>query len=224
MIHVDLDSPRISRTRRRALFLPHGGNTEFLERMSSVLLAIHQGIEATPPFIAALLEHDLLESFVLDVELSDGSQHRLAGFYIINEERLRRLDAARRSNAAQGGLPAGRSTWRIASLSNFRALIERQNRLNAAIVEKSRRSRASIRGRCPDDVLTSTQPLVLARAGGELAGGARGPRIRAGGDRTICAGSIEDATVGALLGAPDIGGRFFYNDDSQRLQFQARCA
>ena len=41
-------------------------------------------------------EHDLLESFALDVELDDGAQHRLAGFYTINEERLRRAGRAKR--------------------------------------------------------------------------------------------------------------------------------
>jgi hypothetical protein len=130
MMHVDLDSPRISRTEGEAVFLPHGGNTEFLERMSSVLLAIHQGIAGIQPFIAALLEHELLESFVLDVQLANGSQNRLAGFYSIHEERLLGLSGAvlERFNRA-GYLQAIHMA--IASLSQFRALIERMNRRNA---------------------------------------------------------------------------------------------
>lgn len=130
MIHVDLESPRISRTAGEALFREHGGSTEFLERMNSVLLAIHQGLESTPPFIAALLEHDLLESFVLDVELDDGSQNRLAGFYVINEERLASLggDVLDRLSKAGYLQPAYMA---IASLSHFRDLIKRQNRLHA---------------------------------------------------------------------------------------------
>jgi len=130
MMHVDLDSPRISRTEGEPVFLPHGGNTEFLERMSSVLLAIHQGIAGIQPFVAALQEHDLLESFVLDVQLANGSQNRLAGFYSIHEERLLGLDGAvlERFNRA-GYLQAIHMA--IASLSQFRALIERMNRRNA---------------------------------------------------------------------------------------------
>jgi hypothetical protein len=130
MMHVDLDSPRISRTEGEALFLEHGGNTEYLERMSSVLLAIHQGIAGVQPFVAALLEHELLESFVLDVQLANGSQNRLAGFYAINEERLLGLNGAvlERFNRA-GYLQAIHMA--IASLSQFRALIERMNKLNA---------------------------------------------------------------------------------------------
>jgi SapC len=130
VIHIDVESPRVSRTEGEVLFRPHGGTTEFLERMNSVLLAIHQGIEGTPAFIAALLEHELLESFVFDIQLANGSQNRLAGFYIINEERLGALGGAalERLNAA-GHLAA--IYMAIASLSNFRTLIELQNRTHA---------------------------------------------------------------------------------------------
>lgn len=130
MMHVDLDSPRISRTEGEPVFRAYGGNTEFLERMSSVLLAIHQGIAAVQPFVAALMEHELLESFVLDVQLANGSENRLAGFYAINEERLLNLsgEVLERFNRA-GYLQAIHMA--IASLSQFRALIERMNKRNA---------------------------------------------------------------------------------------------
>ena len=103
LVHVDLDSPRVSATDGEALFLEHGGSTEYLERINSTLLTIHQGLEATPPFIAALLEHALLESFVLDVEADDGAMQRLAGFYAINEERLAALDGAAVARLHQRG-------------------------------------------------------------------------------------------------------------------------
>jgi hypothetical protein len=123
MVHIDLASPRVSRTQGEALFRDYGGSTEFLERMSSVLLTIHQ-------FIDSLLQHDLLESFVLDVELNDRSQHRLTGFYTINEERLGTLDAGTLERMHKAGhLQA--IYMAIASLSHFRDLIERRNRLNA---------------------------------------------------------------------------------------------
>lgn len=130
LMHVDLDSPRISRTEGEPVFRGYGGNTEFLERMSSVLLAIHQGIAAVQPFVAALVEYELLESFVLDVQLANGSQNRLAGFYTISEERLLNLNGAvlERFNRA-GYLQAIHMA--IASLSQFRALIERMNKRNA---------------------------------------------------------------------------------------------
>jgi hypothetical protein len=127
MMYIDLDSPRVSRSEGETLFRAHGGTTEFLDRMNSVLLAIHEGVERTRHFVAALLEHNLIESFVFDVQLNDGSQNRLAGFYIINEERLAGLagDVLERLSKA-GHLQA--AYMAIASLSNFRALIQRRNR------------------------------------------------------------------------------------------------
>jgi SapC len=131
MVHIDLASPRVSRTEGEALFREYGGSSDFLERMSSVLLTIHQGLQAVPAFIDTLLQHDLLESFVLDVELNDRSQHRLTGFYTIHEERLGALDASRLERMHKAGyLQAIYMT--LASLSHFRDLIERRNRLNAA--------------------------------------------------------------------------------------------
>lgn len=126
MVHVDIDSPRVSRTEGEPVFRDHGGTTEFLEQMNSTLLTIHQGLLATPPFLEALQQHELLESFVLDVELDDGSQGRLAGFYTINEDRLAKLGADALASLHQAGhLQA--IYMAVASLSQLRALIERKN-------------------------------------------------------------------------------------------------
>ena len=69
-------------------FLEHGGNTGYLEQVNSILNLIREGFERNSAFIDMLMGMDLLESFVLDVELDDGSEHRMSGFYTINEESL----------------------------------------------------------------------------------------------------------------------------------------
>jgi len=131
MVHVDLDSPRLSREHGEPLFLPQGGSSDYLEHMNSILRAIHLGLQGARSFTSALLEHNLLESFVLDITLDDGSDNRLAGFYTINEERLAALegDALARLHRA-GQLQAIYMV--LASLSQFRALIDRKNRQHAA--------------------------------------------------------------------------------------------
>ena len=127
MIHVDMDSPRIGRGEGEAVFMPHGATTDYLERMNSVLAAIHQGVQGVAPFVAALLRHDLLESFVLDVEAADASQNRLAGFHTINEERLRALDATALAELhSQGWLAAVFMV--VASTAHLRDLIQRYNK------------------------------------------------------------------------------------------------
>lgn len=126
-VHIDLDSPRVGSVVGQPLFREHGGNADYLDRIASVLLTLHNGLERVPAFVDALLGHDLLESFVLDVELDDGSLNRLAGYYTINEDRLRGLGAEALGQLhAAGHLEA--VFMAMASVSNFRDLIERMNR------------------------------------------------------------------------------------------------
>ena len=130
LVHVDLASPRVSKTEGEAVFLDMGGNSDFLNGVNSTLLSIYQGLEETPAFIAALREHGLLESFVFEVELDNGAQHRMEGFYTINEDKLAALgsDAVARLHQA-GNLQAIYMV--LASLSQFRSLIDRKNRSHA---------------------------------------------------------------------------------------------
>jgi hypothetical protein len=72
----------------------------------------------------------------------------------------------------------------------------------------------------PDDVLLSTQPVVLKGLVADW------PMVRAGLESNRSAASYirkfyRDATVGALLGPPDIEGRFFYNEDLSGFNFKA---
>jgi hypothetical protein len=131
-VHIDLDSPRVrdGGIEGEALFLTYGGTSEYLERISSVLRTIHDGLTASRSFVSALVELELIESFVLDVELDDGSQNRLAGFYTINEDRLAQLSADQLASLhGKGYLQA--IYMAVASLAQFRALIQRKNRAHA---------------------------------------------------------------------------------------------
>ncbi|MEX2124099.1 MAG: SapC family protein [Woeseia sp.] len=143
VIHVNMDSPRISQTEGELVFLQHGGLSEYLERINSILHTIHNGFECDRAFVQALLELDLLESFALDVELDNGVQHRLVGFYTINEERLNELggDALAALNSKGFLAPVYMA---IASLSNIRALIERKT---ARLQLQSGRTDRAISGR-----------------------------------------------------------------------------
>jgi hypothetical protein len=131
MVHVDLDHPRVSRSAGEPVFLPYGGNSEFLEGVTDKLMGIHQGLQSAPAFTSALVSLELLEPFVLDIELDDGSQNRLAGFYTINEERLAALDGATLERLNRSGYLQA-IYMVLASLNNFRGLIDRKNRRDAA--------------------------------------------------------------------------------------------
>lgn len=131
LIQVDLDHPRVSRSEGEPVFKTHGGNTDYLERVSAMLSDIHTGMQHNAGFIEALVRHELLEGFELDVEFDSGARHRLAGFFTIHEERFASLDGAAIAALHRDG-HLGPIWFALASLSHFRDLIDRRNARDAA--------------------------------------------------------------------------------------------
>lgn len=127
VIHIDLDSPRVNREQGEPLFLEYGGNSPYLDSVADMLEAIHQGIEQSEQFIRALQVHGLLESFTLDVTLDNGESHQLKGFYTIDEERLRDLNAEDLSELHRAGFLEA-IYMVLASQSQMRRLIDEKNR------------------------------------------------------------------------------------------------
>jgi hypothetical protein len=126
VIHIDMDNPRVNESEGELLFLDYGGNTAYLEGVASILEAIHQGYEHGNNFVNSLLEFELLEPFVLDIQLNDGSNNQLQGFYTINEDKLSGLggEALAKLNN-QGYLQPIYMV--LASHSNIRTLIDKKN-------------------------------------------------------------------------------------------------
>lgn len=128
VIHVDMNHPWVSDSRGEPVFLPHGGESPLLERVSTLLATIHAGHQATETFSQLLVGLDLIESLDLEVEFDDGSKHALKGLYTIHEERLAGLDGNTLGSLHQKG--ALRDIYMmLASLPNLSALIERRNRM-----------------------------------------------------------------------------------------------
>ena len=117
-------------TEGEPLFLPQGGSSDFLQRMNSVLLAIHQGLQTTPAFVAALLAHDLLEPFTFEATLGDGRHCALSGHYTVHEERLAALEGATLAKLSRAGhLQA--AYMAVASMSQLQALVARMEAADA---------------------------------------------------------------------------------------------
>jgi SapC len=130
-LHIDLDSPRIVRPDEgevgTALFMPHGGFSEYLDHMVKLMESLHAHAQQLPAFIEALKQHQLLEPFVLDMEMPGGERSRLTGLFTINEDRLSALPGAALEDLAQDGylLPC---YMQIASLAQLPVLAERAAR------------------------------------------------------------------------------------------------
>lgn len=103
VIHIDIDHPKVNTEQGHSLFLPLGGNTDYLDNIAAMLETIHFGIQDNQQFIEQLLQYDLLESFSLDIQLDNGQTHQMVGFYTINEDKLAQLDGAQLACLHQAG-------------------------------------------------------------------------------------------------------------------------
>ncbi|MCT8987105.1 SapC family protein [Shewanella phaeophyticola] len=126
VIHIDIDHPRVSQTEGEALFLPYGGNTPLLDEVGEMLEVIHHGLIDSQRFIDALIEHELLESFTLDIELDNGKKHQMIGFYTINENTLATLSADTLATLHQQGYLQA-IYMALASQSKVRDLLNLKN-------------------------------------------------------------------------------------------------
>ena len=127
-VHIDMDHPRIATSGDGIrLFDAEGAMTPYLADIVERLGDLDEGYRESGAFYDALLAYDLLEPFSLEVTLDDGSIHSLVGFHIIDEAKLRALDAE-----ALGSLHAAGHLMpmfmAIASLSQLSVLVERKNR------------------------------------------------------------------------------------------------
>ena len=92
VISIDMDNPRVDCAEGEPLFQPFGGNSEYTDHIVAVLQEIDKGQAMIEELVDALLAHDLIEPFTLDIELDNGEKHSLRGFHTIQEEKLAALD------------------------------------------------------------------------------------------------------------------------------------
>jgi hypothetical protein len=127
VVHIDMDSPRISEAEGELVFLEQGGQSPYLQHISSVLNAIQQGDVQTKQFIDTLIEHELIEGVSIKVKLNDGSNNELNSLYTINEEKLSNLSPDVVHALFQNGY-LQHIYMVIASMSAMSQLIELKNK------------------------------------------------------------------------------------------------
>lgn len=132
VIHVDMDHPRVASGDGERVFMPHGGNSPYLEHVSSVLRGIRDGVEAGKAMYAAFEAHALIEPVKLDLQIDEHHRVSLDGLYGIDRGRLASLDAGALHELHRAGYLEG-AFLMLASLHNLRRLMaEKQRRLRGA--------------------------------------------------------------------------------------------
>jgi hypothetical protein len=129
VIHVDLDHPRISFDEGEPVFLPQGGNSPYLEHVTTVLRGIRDGTEGGKAMYAAFNSFGLIQPITLDIKFDDEHGANVTGLLGIDRERLAALDAESLHALHRSGYLEG-AYLVLASMHNLRRLIaEKQRRL-----------------------------------------------------------------------------------------------
>jgi len=126
VVSIDINSPRVNESEGEALFLEHGGTSDYLAAMTELLETIRLADEMNTDFVDALLKLDLIEAVTMQVELKDGSKHEMLGYYTINEEKLDALDSETLGEL-HGHHYLDSIYMILASLSCFRTLVQKKN-------------------------------------------------------------------------------------------------
>jgi hypothetical protein len=127
MILVDLDHPRVSESKGEPAFLPHGGNSPYLERIARILRVIHQGAEISTAMFAAFEALQLIEPVAVEIKLSDREAYKLPNYFTIGADKLAALDGAALEILNQAGFLYA-AFLVAASLGNVARLIELKSR------------------------------------------------------------------------------------------------
>jgi hypothetical protein len=132
VIHVDLDSPRISQTEGEPVFLPQGGNSRYIDQVATILKGIHDGIAVSKAMFAVFAEMDLIEPVNLEIKFSAEEQYNLRGLFTISDKKLAALDGESLYKLNQRGYLQG-AFLVMASMNNVRKLIALKHRRLAKV-------------------------------------------------------------------------------------------
>lgn len=130
-VHIDMDHPRIvldslSEDNAAALFDDEGQPTPYLQEKADMLGALDEGFRNAAAFYEALKRYDLLEPFSMDVTLNSGAAHRMVGYHLINEDKLRGLEPSVLNELHKDG-HLERIYMAMASMGNLSKLVRRKN-------------------------------------------------------------------------------------------------
>ncbi|HEY1138786.1 MAG TPA: SapC family protein [Lysobacter sp.] len=133
VVHVDMDHPRIATNEGEAVFLPQGGNSVYLDHISTVLRGIRDGVEAGQAMYAALDALELIQPVSLDIQFDEAHRANVTGLHNIDRDRLAALDAQQLHELHRAGYLEGVYLV-LASLQNLRRLMaEKQRRLRETV-------------------------------------------------------------------------------------------
>ncbi|MEM9572832.1 MAG: SapC family protein [Pseudomonadota bacterium] len=91
LIQIDLDNPRVSKNAGEPIFLPHGGQTPYLEHVTQQLRKIHIGASIVDEFFGELDSIGLIEPITVEAKFTETEQYTVPDIYTISASRMMSL-------------------------------------------------------------------------------------------------------------------------------------
>ncbi len=127
LVHVDMDHPKVSAEGGVNVFLEHGGNSPYLNRISNTLNLIRDGMQLNKHMFDAYLRHEIIEDVSIDISLDNGDKYKIDGFQTINSDRLQNLKGEALEELSRAGFLQA-AYFVVASLANIQRLVGLKNR------------------------------------------------------------------------------------------------
>jgi len=122
VIHIDLGHPRVGAA-GEPVFLPHGGNSPYLNHIAGVLRTIYTGIESATAMFAAFAALDLIQPVAVEIKLAEARHYTLPDLHTIGGGRFSALGGDDLVTLHRQGFLAA-ALWALSSLGNVERLIE----------------------------------------------------------------------------------------------------
>lgn len=126
-VHVDLDDPRVGAADGELLFKEHGGNSEYLDHVTSRLQLVHEGLSAAPRMFALLDDLRLIQPIDIELQLGDGASYRLSSLFTVGMEQFQALTSDELERLHRSGFLAAAIFIR-SSLPNLDRLVDLKKR------------------------------------------------------------------------------------------------
>ncbi len=127
VIHVNLEDPRLSEEEGEPVFLPHGGNSPYLENVMAILRGINDGMTMSRQMFAMFESFELIESVNIEIEVNEMQKFIIKDYFTISGSRLAGLEGEKLEVLNRAGF-LGAAFLVQSSLHNVKKLISRKNR------------------------------------------------------------------------------------------------
>lgn len=132
MICIDTDDKRLSETEGETIFLPMGGESQYLQYVKKALQTIETGTQYNHTLFTLINEMDLLEPVSIQIKVSNVEQVNLNNYFTINQQKLAELSGEQLQKLNQFGV-LGTIYFLLSSMGNFQRIIELKNAKTAMI-------------------------------------------------------------------------------------------